>query len=148
MRSALLTRWAQAFLARYPTPAAAAALTEAYWQAFARFGPARTAALWQTLQQPQLPLPAHVVRSKAWLLQALLRELAPTLATVAECRQAIDDFFATMPTGEIARSLPVGKSGTTVPSIWAELGDHVDRWDSFRKLQGYAAVRGRRHRAQ
>jgi hypothetical protein len=79
-----------------------------------------------------------VVRIKARLLQALLRELAPTVATVAEYRHAIDDFFATLPTGEIARSLPVGKSGTTVPTIWAELGDHGDRWDSFRQLQGYA----------
>jgi transposase len=137
----LTAQWAQAFLVRYPTPVAAAALTEAEWQAFARahrLSPARTAALWQTLHQPQLPLPAHVVRIKARLLQALLRELVPTLATVAEYRHAIDDFFATMPTSEIARSLPVGKSGTTVPSIWAELGDHGDRWDSFRELQGYA----------
>jgi len=139
----LTAQWAQAFLAHYPTPAAAATLTEAAWQAFAkthRLGTARTAALWQTLQQPQLPLPAHVVRTKARLLQALLRQLAPTLATVAEYRQAIDDFFATMPAVDIARSLPVGKSGTTVPTIWAELGDHVDRWNSFRQLQGYAGT--------
>jgi len=137
----LTAGWAQAFLARYPTPAAAAALTEPDWQAFAhahRLSPTRTAALWQTLQQPQLPLPAHVVRLKARLLQALLRELAPTLATLAEYWQALDDFFATMPTAEIARSLPVGKSGTTVPTIWAELGDHADRWASFRHLQAYA----------
>ncbi len=137
----LTAGWVQAFLARYPTPAAAAALTEPDWQAFAhahRLSPTRTAALWETLQQPQLPLPAHVVRLKARLLQALLRELAPTLATLAEYRQAIDDFFATMPTAEIARSLPVGKSGTTVPTVWAELGDHADRWASFRHLQAYA----------
>ena len=73
----LTAQWVQAFLLQYPTPAAAAALTEAAWQAFARthrLAPARIAALWQTLQQPQLPLPAHVVRIKARLLQALLRE--------------------------------------------------------------------------
>ena len=49
----LTAGWAQAFLARYPTPAAAATLTEADWGAFAhahRLGPARTAALWETLQ--------------------------------------------------------------------------------------------------
>ncbi len=137
----LTAQWAQAFLAAYPTPAAAAALTQAQWQTFARahrLGAARTAALWPTLQQPQLPLPAHVVRVKARLLQALLRELAPTVATIAEYRHAIDDFFATLPMSEIARSLPVGKAGTTVPTIWAELGDHLDRWDSFHTLQGYA----------
>jgi len=137
----LTAGWAQAFLARYPTPAAAATLTEADWGAFARahrLGPTRTAALWETLQQPQLPLPAHVVRINARLLQALLRELAPTLSGVAEYRQAIDDFFSAMPMAEIARSLPVGKSGTTVPAIWAELGDNLDRWDSFRHVLGYA----------
>ncbi len=136
----LTAAWAQAFLAQYPTPAAAAALTEPAWQTFARahrLSHTRTAALWAILQQPQLPLPAHVVRTKARLLQALLRELAATQTVVAEYRQAIDDFFATLPTAEIARSLPVGKSGTTVPTIWAELGDQLDRWDSFQHLQGY-----------
>ena len=137
----LTASWARNFLATYPTPAAAAALTKANWQAFARahrLGATRAAALWEILQQPQLPLPAHVVRIKARLLQALLRELTPTLATVAEYRQAIDDFFAGMPGADIARSLPVGKSGTTVPSVWAELGDNLDRWESFRHVQGYA----------
>ena len=136
----LTAAWAQAFLAQYPTPAAVAALPEPAWQAFARahrLGPTRTAALWAILQQPQLPLPAHVVRTKARLLQALLRELATTQTVVAEYRQTINDFFATLPTAEIARSLPVGKTGTTVPAIWAELGDQLDRWDSFQHLQGY-----------
>jgi transposase len=136
----LTAAWVQAFLAQYPTPAAAAALTEPAWQAFARahrLSPPRRAALWAILQQPQLPLPAHVVRTKARLLQALLRELAATQTVVAEYRQAIDDFFATLPMAEIARSLPVGNAGTTVPTIWAELGDQLDRWDSFRHLQGY-----------
>jgi transposase len=137
----LTATWARAFLDRWPTPTAAATIKAAEWQRFARahrLSPERTAAGWQLLQQPQLPLPAHVVRVKARLLQALLRELAPTLATVAEYRQAIDDFFATLPTAEIARSLPVGKAGTTVPTIWAELGEDHDRWPSFRALQGYA----------
>src|SRR5262249_19793739 len=90
------------------------------------------------LQQPQLPLPAHVVRVKARLLHTLLRELAPTIAAVDDYRAAIDDFFASMPTANIARSLPVGKTGVTVPTIWAELGDHPDRSTSFRDLLGHA----------
>jgi transposase len=139
----LTAAWAQAFLATYPTPAAVAALTEADWQAFARahrLSPARTAELWLILQQPQLPLPPHVVRVKTRLLQALLRELAPTVTTVAEYRQAIDAFFASMPMAEVARSLPVGKHGPTVPTLWAELGDDLDRWPSFRELQAYAGT--------
>jgi transposase len=137
----LTAAWAPAFLERWPTPAAAASIKAAEWQRFARahrLGPERTAAGWAQLQQPQLPLPAHVVRVKARLLQALLRELTPTVTAVAEYRQAIDDFFETMPTAKIARSLPVGKAGITIPTIWAELGDDHARWPSFRSLQGYA----------
>ena len=137
----LTARWAQAFLAAYPTPAAAAALTETQWQTFARakrLSAARTTALWAILRQPQLPLPAHVVRTKARLLHTLLGELAPTLAAVSEYRQAIEDFFGGMPEADIARSLPVGKTGTTVPSVGAQLGDHLDRWGSFRALEGYS----------
>jgi Transposase IS116/IS110/IS902 family len=66
------------------------------------------------------------------------RGVHQTGSSPAEYRQAIDDFFSTMPMAEIARSLPVGKSGTTVPAIWVELGDNLDRWDSFRHVQGYA----------
>src|SRR5712671_1515441 len=50
----LTASWARNFLATYPTPAAAAALTKANWQAFARahrLGATRAAALWEILQQ-------------------------------------------------------------------------------------------------
>ena len=137
----LTAGWARAFLTAYPTPAAAAAVTATVWQAFAQthhLGAARTATLWARLHQPQLPLPAHVVRLKSRLMLTLLRELAPTLAAVAEYREAITDFFGTLPTAEVARSLPIGKTGTTIPSLWAELGDDRDRWPSFRHLQAYA----------
>jgi transposase len=133
--------WARAFLHTFPTPAEVTALRPAAWRAFARthhLSTARTAQLWALLQQPQAPLPAHVVRVKARLVRSLLAELTVTLDTVDEYRRAIDDFFATMPAAEIARSLPVGKTGVTVPSIWAELGDVLDRWPSYRHLQGYA----------
>jgi transposase len=137
----LTAHWAQDFLRLAPTPAAAAALTRSQWQAFAhdhRFSRDRRTSLWDVLSQPQLPLPPHVVRVKARLMQTLVRELAPTVAAVAEYRRAVDDFFGSMPAAEIARSLPVGKSGTTVPTIWAELGDQRDRWHSFRAVQAYA----------
>jgi transposase len=135
--------WAQAFLQRYPTPAALTTLRESRWRAFARthrLSPTRTAELWTRLHQPQAPLPAHVVRVKARLVRSLLTELAATLAAVAEYRQAIHDFFASMPTAEIARSLPAGKTGVTLPSLWAELGDAPARWPSFRHLQAYAGT--------
>lgn len=135
--------WARAFLQAYPTPAAAAALRESTWRAFARphrLSAARTAALWAQLQLPQAPLPPHVVRVKARLVRTLLTELTATLAAVAEYRHAIDDFFAAMPAAKIARSLPAGKTGPTLPTLWAELGDVPARWPSFRHLQAYAGA--------
>ena len=45
-----------------------------------------------------------------------------------------------MPAVEIAKKLPGGKSGTTVASIWAELGDAPKRWNSFRPLQAEAGA--------
>ena len=53
--------------------------------------------LWTSLKAPQLPVPPHVVRAKSRLMQALVTELAAVVAAVARYRQAIDDFFATMP---------------------------------------------------
>jgi hypothetical protein len=44
-----------------------------------------------------LPVPPHVVRAKSRLMQALVTELAAVVAAVASYRQAIDDFFASMP---------------------------------------------------
>jgi len=77
--------------------------------------------------------------TKARLLQALLRELAPRSPPSPQYRQAINDFFATLPTAEIARSLPVGKSGTTVPTIWARAwAITVTAGTPFRSLQSYA----------
>ena len=32
------------------------------------------------------------------------------------------------------------KTGTILPTLWAELGDAVGRWESFRHLQGYAGT--------
>jgi transposase len=143
----LNTALARDFLRAHPTPAAAAALgTEAgqlQWQRFARahrVTPARTADLQAVLQRPQLPVPPHVVRVKARLVGALVEELAVTSRLVDEYRQAVDDFFASMPAAKWARSLPAGQHGTTTPTLCAELGDASGRWESFRQLQGHAGA--------
>ena len=135
----LTTALAQTFLQAYPTPAALAALTPKAWQRWARaqrLSEARTQELWTTLSHPQLPVPAHVVRAKARLVGALGAQLGPTVHAVKEYREAVDRFFASLPAAEWARTLPGGKSGTTVPTLWAELGDVAGRWASFRHLQG------------
>lgn len=139
----LTSQWAQAFLRDYPTPASLAPLTERQWQRWTRehrLSAERTAELWTRLQRPQLPVPAHVVRVNARRLGALLAQLAVTVAAVQAYRAVITDFFATLPAAKWAASLPGGQSGTTVPSLYAELGDAGGRWQTFRHLQGHAGA--------
>src|SRR4030095_11437936 len=129
------------FLHDYPTPAALAALTERQWQRWARgrrLSAERIAALWDVLRAPQLAVPPHVVRVSARLVRAVLEQLDVTVRTVQAYREAITDFFARMPAATWATSLPGGRSGTTVPTLYAELGDAAGRWDSFRQLQAHA----------
>ena len=52
----------------------------------------------------------------------------------------MQDFFAGLPAAKVATTLPAGKSGTTVPTLWAELGDAPGRWTNLAHLQGYAGV--------
>src|SRR6266508_2407073 len=134
---------AREFLQAYPTPEALPALTARQWQRWARgrrLSEARIGALWAVLQQPQLPVPAHVVRAKARLMQSLVEQLTPVVTAVAEYRKAIDDFFARMPAAQWARTLPIGKRGITAPTLWARLGDAPGRWESFRHLQAQAGA--------
>lgn len=137
----LTSQVALAFLKTYPTPEALATLRFRQWRRFAqahRLGEARTAALWEQLRQPQLPVPPHVVRARARLVLALVAQLEPTTRAVAEYRTEVHHFFAALPAAQWARTLPGGKSGVMIPALWAELGDAPDRWQSFRHLQAYA----------
>ncbi len=139
----LPTALAREFLQAYPTPEAVAALTPRQWQRWARahrLSETRTRALWHVLQQPQLPVPAHVVRAKARLMRSLVAQLTLGVAAVAEYRAAIEDFFARMPAAQWARTLPIGKHGITAPTLWARLGDAPGRWESFRHLQAQAGT--------
>jgi hypothetical protein len=132
---------AREFLPAYPTPEALTALTERQWQRWARphrRPEARAGELWAVLRQPQLPVPAHVVRAKARLMQTLMEQLRPVVAAVAQYRKAIDDFFASMPATQWARTLPIGQHGLTAPTLWARLGDAPGRWESCRHLQAHA----------
>jgi hypothetical protein len=139
----LKSQWGRAFLRDVPTPAAVAALTERRWHRWARqhrLGAERAAALWTMLQQPQLAIPAHVVRVHARRVGAVLEQLNLTIGAVEGYREAIADFFARMPAAKWAASLPGGQSGTTVPRLYAELGDAAGRWQSFRHLQGHGGA--------
>ena len=138
------TKIALDFLKAYPTPQALSQLTRRAWNRFAKRGhhlsEARCSELWDKLNKPQLAIPAHVVRAKAKLLLALIVQLEAAVKAVNSYGQEVEDFFAAMPAAEIAKTLPGGKSGTTVPTIWAELGDAQKRWNSFRHLQAEAGA--------
>ena len=98
----------------------------------------RSNELWQKLSKAQLPIPEHVVRAKAKLLLALVVQLEALIPEVESYSEEVERFFASMPAAELVKTLPGGKSGTTVAKLWAELGDANNRWQSFRHLQAEA----------
>ena len=140
----LETQIALDFLKTYATPQALAKLTRRSWMRFAtrehRLGEARAKELWDKLNQPQLAVPEHVVRAKAKLLRALVVQLEASIKAVDSSNEDVQSFFAAMPAAELAKTLPGGKSGTTIATIWAELGDAQSRWTSFRHLQAEAGA--------
>jgi transposase len=137
--SDLETKIARDFLKAYPTPKDLSRLNRRRWNRFAKrdhhLSEAHSNELWEKLDKPQLKIPEHVVRAKAKLLLALVLQLEALLPAVKSYSEEVERFFASMPAAEFVRSLPGGKSGTTVPKLWAELGDAKNRWQSFRHLQ-------------
>src|SRR5207244_12599539 len=97
-----------------------------------------------------LPSPYLIVRSSVLRLcpphssppfpyTTLFRSLEATITAVEAYREAITDFFASMPAAEWATSLPGGRSGTTVPQLYAELGDRKStRLNSSHQIISYA----------
>jgi transposase len=138
----LTTQRAWAFLRALPTPAALAALTPKQWQRFAKaqhWTSEQAATLWTRLREPQLPVPAPVVRAKSRLVGVLVAQLAATVQAVADYREAVRDCFGRLPAAEWATTLPAGH-GVMVPTIWAELGDAPGRWTSWEHLLGHSGV--------
>jgi hypothetical protein len=138
----LESKIARDFLKHYRTPAVLSKLTGKQWKRFAtrqhHLGEARCQELWEELSKPQLAIPQHVVRAKARLVEVLLDQLEASIKAVKTFTEEVERFFASMPAAEFVKTLPGGKSGTTVPLLWAELGDAKSRWQSFRHLQAEA----------
>ena len=138
----LETKIARDFLKHYPTPADLSKLSHKQWKRFAtrqhHLGEARCQELWEELSKPQLAIPQHMVRAKARLLGVLLEQLEASIKAVKTLAEEVQRFFADMPAAEFVKTLPGGKGGTTVPLLWAELGDAKSRWQSFRHLQAEA----------
>ena len=140
----LESKLAHDFLKAYPTPQALAKLSRRSWNRFAQrdhhLSEARSNELWEKLSQAQLPIPEYVVRAKTRLLLALVVQLEALLPEVQSYSAEVERFFACMPAAELVRTLPGGKTGTTVAKLWAELGDANNRWQSFRHLQAEAGA--------
>ena len=131
------------FLKAYPTPQALSGLTQEAWEAFAkahRLREVRTTQLWEVFCKPQLPIPEHVVRAKSKLVHVLVEQLEVVVSAVCTYKAEVERFFASLPAAELTKTLPGGKSGTTIPSLWAELGDAEGRWESFQHLQAQAGT--------
>jgi transposase len=133
------TELALDFLTRYPTPADLGALERKAFNRFARqdhhLSKERCEELWNKLCPPQLPVPDHVVRAKAQWTQVLIEQLRTAIKAVKIYNHKVESFFASCPLAQIAKSLPGAKTGTLMPSLWAELGDAKGRWQSFAHLQ-------------
>jgi transposase len=140
--SDLETKIALDFLEQYPTPRDLADLRRRKWNRFAKrehhLGEQHCKELWEKLSQPQVAIPEHVVRAKAQLLSALVVQLKALLPAVQSYQEKVEDFFASMPAAKLTKTLPGGKTGTTVPMFWAELGDAKSRWQSYQHLQAEA----------
>lgn len=139
----LKTHMALNFLRRFPTPESLNKLTRGQWLKFAREhrrSDSRAQEMWEQLHAPQLPVKAHIARVQSRQLLHLVDELGIIVASVKDYDQEVERFFVTLKTVDIARSLPACKTGTILPTLWAELGDAVGRWESFRHLQGYAGT--------
>lgn len=131
------------FLRTYPTAEALEGLSLKRWQRFGkahRFSHGYIQKQWEELCAPQLPIPAHVVRARSRKMLVLLDQLEVTARAVSDYKKEIETFFSSLPVAELARTLPGGKSGVIVPSVFAELGDAAGRWSSFRHLQAQAGA--------
>jgi transposase len=142
--SDLDTHMALDFLKQYPTPQDLSQLTRKQWNRFAQrehhLGEERARELWEQLHQPQLSVPEHVVRAKMQLMRVVVSQLEPLRQGVKDYEEKVKSFFASMPAAELVKTLPGTKTGTIVATLWAELGDAQDRWESFRHLQAEAGV--------
>lgn len=139
----LSTQKALDFIKQYPTPDAASKLSRKQWNRFLqshRFSAAETEKMWQALKAPQLAMPLHVVRAKAKLVAVLVEELIVLVKATHRYVDEVERFFAAMPAAKVVRGLPGAKSGATLATLWAELGDGAGRWESFRHLQAEAGA--------
>lgn len=126
-----------AFLRAYPTPAAAAQLTQEELFAFLRqqhYPAPRWAALCQRLQGPQVLPSETLVKPQSTYAVALAAMLQTLLPQIAAADKAIAQLFAHHPEAPLFDSLP-GAGPTLAPRLLAELGDDPATVTSPERLQ-------------
>jgi len=132
------------FLQTYPTPQEAMAassdqLTEVLKNAGHPTAEQVAAKIFQTLHQPHLMADAITTRSKARLMQALLKQLLPLLEEIAAYDKEIERLFLTHEDNEVFSSLPrAGKR--LAPRLLAEIGDNRARYAQTASLQALAGT--------
>jgi transposase len=127
------------FLQTYPTPQAAMAASAAQIQQVLRQAkhpnPTIVAAqIVERLQQPHLQADAVTTRTKSRLMVALVSQLLPLIAQIAQYNKEIHTLFLTHEDHEIFASLPrAGKR--LAPRLLAEIGDDRTRYQDASSLQ-------------
>ena len=130
------------FLKAYPTPRRFLSLTVSSGIAFPpvehHLGEARCQELWEKLSHLNWQSLNTWSEPSARLMDVLLVQLERWSKRSTPTPRRFKVFSPHMPAAEFIKELPGGKSGTTVPLLWAELGDAKSRWQSFRHLQAEA----------
>jgi transposase len=128
------------FLQHYPTPqkaegASVQEIRELLKQARHPQASLVATSIWRRLHEPHLQADAVTTRTKSRLMLALINQLLPLIAQIAEYEKEIDSLFLTHKDHKIFASLPrAGKR--LAPRLLAEIGD--DR--SLQALGGTSPV--------
>jgi transposase len=142
--SKLHQRSTLAFLQTYPTPEAAMAASASEIATLLRkehhpHPEERAQELVELLHQPQLEADAVTTRAKSRLMLALVSQLVPLVAQIAQYDKAIADLFLSHEDNEVFRSLPrAGKR--LAPRLLAEIGEDRTRYADAASLQALAGT--------
>ena len=132
------------FLQAYPTPESAQAASVEAITATLRQGkhsnPLRIAPkIYEELHRPQLVASSVIVRAKARLMLALVKQLLVVIEEIASYDKAIRPLFLSHPDQQLWRSLP-GAGKRLAPRLLAEWGEDRSRYSDANSVQTLAGT--------